>query len=169
MFAARLRILNEPSEHDCAAVFNQNVGADGSLVSDEVYRAAAGRRDARTLLLDFQHHRIALVDLRRDLEDRSHFLTLDRLEGIELIACIATACARVLAGDEGHFLRNLDLRLLIVHGDDRGRGDDVSGRVPAQGAKDGSKVDAAGAESAHTQRSTPRNCRESCRIVHGSR
>ena len=48
----------------------------------------------------------------------------------------------VLAGDERHFLRDLELRLLVVHGDDRGGRDHVGVGVAAEGAQRCGEVDA---------------------------
>ena len=60
-----------------------------------------------------------LGDLRRDLEDDADFLALDGLERIDRAAA-GRRRVGVLAGDERHLLGDLDLRLLVVEGDDRG-------------------------------------------------
>ena len=75
---------DQAAEHDHAAVVDQHRGRDRALVGDQVDRALRALRDAGVFLLDLEHHRVAFVDLRRDLEDRADFLALDGLERIDL-------------------------------------------------------------------------------------
>ena len=92
LLAAGLGVLDQAAEHDRAAVLDQHVGVDRALVGDQVDRAAAGAGEARALLLDLQHHRVALVDLRRDLQDRADFLALDGLERVDRCRCCCRRC-----------------------------------------------------------------------------
>ena len=75
---------DQAAEHDDAAVLHQHLGGDGALVRDQVGRAdlLRARREVRGLLRDLERDRVALVDLRRDLEDVADFLARDRLEGV---------------------------------------------------------------------------------------
>ena len=66
----------------------------------------------------FSIDRIALVDLRRHLEDGADLLALDGLEGTDRAA--GSAGVGVLAGDEWHLVGGLHGRFLVVSGQHRG-------------------------------------------------
>src|SRR6185503_3067356 len=143
---------DQAAEHDYAAIVDEHGRRDCALVGDQVDRALRALRDAGVFLLDLEHHRVAFVDLRRDLEDRADFLALNRLERIDLSLRVRGARVGERAGEEWHFLRDLDLRLFIVEGDDRRRLQDVRVAVAAQRAQQQREVrsgveEAAGAES----------------------
>ena len=76
-------------------------------------------RHAGRLLFDLQYHRVAFVDLRRDLQDLAHFLALNRLEWIDVAVVARITGVGVLARDERHFLRDLDFGFLVVESHDR--------------------------------------------------
>ena len=118
-------------------------------------------------MLDFEHHRVAFIDLRGDLEDGADFLTLDGLERIEIVADVA-ARVRVLTGDERDFLGDLDLGLLVVHGHDRGRGDDVGGGIAAQRAQYRGKIHAVAGKTTDADRGAARYGRERRRVARGA-
>ena len=91
------------------------------------------------LLLDLQLHRIAFVDVRRDLQNRAHFLALNRRERAGG-AADARGRIAVGAGDQRDLLRHLDLGFLVVHRDQRRRRDDVAGAVAAQRLNQGGEI-----------------------------
>ena len=118
------RVLHQAAEHDDAAVLDQDGGADGALVGRDVDRAGELRAGRELFLLDLEQDRVALADVRGDLEDRADLLALDGLEGL-VVPVTAAVVLVYCAGDERHLLRDLDLGLLVVHGDRGGRRDDV--------------------------------------------
>ena len=99
---------------------------DRALVGDQVGRATccelAATLEASCSILSSTAS--AFVDLRRDLEDGADFLALDGLERIYRCRRSVPGVGE-LAGEERHFLRDLDLGFLVVERDDRRRGDDV--------------------------------------------
>ena len=113
----------------------------GALVGDEAVRVAGGAGAARALLLDLELHAAAFVDLRRDLEDRADFLALDGRERIH-VAVVVAAGVRELAGEERHFLRDLDLGLLVVERDRDGVAIDVGVAVARERAQHRGEVHA---------------------------
>jgi hypothetical protein len=74
------RILHQAAEHDGAAVLDENGGLDGALVGGNIggVRELGARRGI--LLLDFHLDGVAFADVRRHLQDGTHFLALNGLE-----------------------------------------------------------------------------------------
>src|SRR6185312_8625096 len=125
------RIRHQSAQDDDAAVLDQHGGLDGTFVGRDVGRIGDLGAGGGVFLLDLELHRIAFVDVRRDLEDGAHFLALNGLEGAGG-AGDARGGIGVGARDQRDFLRDLHLGLLVVHGDQRGRGNDVAAAVAAQ-------------------------------------
>ena len=115
-------ILEQPTDHQRAAVLDDDRGRDRAVVGDQVHRLrTVGERG--NLLLNFQQHRVALVDLWRDLQRQPDLLAFDRRKRIDGGA--AGDGGRETTGDERHFLADLDLRLFVVHHHQCRRGHDV--------------------------------------------
>src|SRR5690606_21565538 len=102
------------------------MGVQAALVGDEVRGTACSRGNGRYLLSDLQTHRIALVDLRADLQLDTHVLTLDGIEGL-------TGVLHRAADDEGYVLTDYDFRLFVIQRQQTGGGQDVARAVSLQG------------------------------------
>ena len=104
----------------------------------------------------FELHRIALVDLRRDLEGDAHVLTVHGLEGVDDRAAGggggAGGGAGVLAGDERHFLGDLDGGFLVVQGHHARGGQDVGLAVAREGAQQRRDAEAGAGDLAQAER-----------------
>src|SRR5882672_4688995 len=122
-------VLDQPAEHDGAAVVHDDLGLDRALVGDEVGRTTRySRSDVRDLLEDLQAHRRAFGNLRLDAQGDAHVLALDRLKGIHRSGRRRGDGCRggETAGDEGHVLADDDFRLVVVEGEQGGRGENAA-------------------------------------------
>ena len=135
-------VRHQAAEHDDAAVLDQHGGLDRALVGGNVGRIGQLRAGRGVFLLDLELHRIAFVDVRRDLQNRAHFLALNRLETDWWFRLTLAVVLAIGAGDQRDLLRDLHLRLFIVHRDHGRRGDDVAGAVAAQRLHDRRKAHA---------------------------
>ena len=168
LLAVRQAVRDETAQHDDFAVVRQHLGANGALVRDEVRRAGGGGSQAAGFLFNLHHDGAVVGNLRGDLQNGAHFLTLDGLEGIHGTIAAATAGVGELPGDEGHFLRHFDLGLLVVQRDDGRRGDDVRARVATDGPQDGTEVRAAILEAAYPDGHAGRHAGDGGGVLNGA-
>src|SRR3546814_15028843 len=62
---------------------------------------------------DVQAHRGAFVDVRRHPQDQADILAIDGLERVLRLSAAARTGIGELAGDERHFLRDLEFGLVV--------------------------------------------------------
>src|SRR5438874_8201333 len=166
-------VLDEPAEHHDAAVLDQHRGGDRALVGDQVDRTGGLLTDARALDRDLEHERGALGgDGRRDLENGADLLALNGLERIDAARDPARGRRRIgeLAGNERHFLRHLELGLLVVHGHRRRRREDIGVGVAAQRAQRRGEIHAGSRDATYADRgSLQERARGIGRVLDGRR
>src|SRR5690606_25330683 len=143
-FAAGHVVLDQSAEHHHLAVLGQDGALDGALVGDQVHRpggqGGAGG-DGGDFLFDFQAQGGALVDVRGDLQGDADVLAFDGGEGV----AGARGVGGVGAGLEGHVLAHQDLCLLVVQGQQAGRGQQVALAVGRQ--RGDQRAEAVGAQA----------------------
>ena len=116
-------VLDQPADHDEAAVLDDHVGLEAALVQHRVVGRSA--RDHRGIFyIDGQPHRAAFGDLGLDRQLQADVVPLERLERIDR-ARVGRTRGRVGTGQQADVLPDQELALLIVQRLDVGARQDV--------------------------------------------
>src|SRR5690606_35085426 len=139
-------VVNQPAKNDQLVVVHHDMGIQAAFVGDEVRGTACSRGYGGYLLGDLQTHRIALVDLRADLQLDTHVLTLDGVEGL-------TGVFHRAADDERYVLTDNDFRFFVIQRQQTGGGQDVARAVSLQGIDQ--QPDLGTADGTHAAQGSP--------------
>ena len=83
MLTLAQHVFKQAAKNEDLSIIDNDRGLDDALVGDQVGGALGGLCDIRNLLRNFEQHRIAFVDLRRDRELDANALALNGLERVD--------------------------------------------------------------------------------------